>query len=64
MQRTMASITVFKAQMKIFEKKCMSDKNYEIAEVSTKGLLNHTDQVFAKQKPKTDSEKLVAGMEA
>lgn len=34
MQRAMASITVFKAQMKIFEKKFMSEQNSKVAQVS------------------------------
>ena len=35
LQRALTSVTVFKQQMKIFEKKIMSDQAYELSKVST-----------------------------
>lgn len=53
LQRALTSVTVFKLQMKIFEKKIMSDSNHELTKVNTESLLNHRDQVFAKQMSST-----------
>ena len=65
MQRAMASITVFKAQMKIFEKKFMSEQNSKVAQVSAQTLLHNTAKAFAKLPTNlTDSDQLVAGMES
>ena len=47
LQRALTSVTVFKQQMKIFEKKIMSDQGHELAKVSTEGLLNRRDVIFA-----------------
>ena len=60
MQRATASVTVFKTQMKIFEKKIWSDAQHDIAKVSTQSLLNRTDKVFAPpSSDHTDSQKML-----
>ena len=47
--------------MKIFEKKIWSDAQHDMAKVSTKSLLNHTDKVFAMPgSDHTDSQKMNA----
>mmetsp|Transcript_14119 Transcript_14119/g.19229 ORF Transcript_14119/g.19229 Transcript_14119/m.19229 type:complete len:98 (+) Transcript_14119:727-1020(+) len=62
----MASVTVFKTQMKIFEKKIMSDRAHEMAKVSTASLLERRDEVFARPMPSSpsDSNKMNLSIEA
>ena len=46
-QRALASVTVFKAQMKIFEKKFMSDRALDSSITATNRLSGNTDKVFS-----------------
>lgn len=47
--------------MKIFEKKIWSDTQHDMAKISTKSLLGHTEKVFAPpSSDHTDSQKLSA----
>lgn len=55
-QRAMASITVFKTQIKIFEKKFMTDRAFDASTIDSTNLIGKADKVFAM--PGSDSSKM------
>ena len=49
LQRATASVQVFKAQMKIFEKKFLADKAYDSQLINTSNIIQNSSTVFQKK---------------
>ncbi len=56
LQRSMASVQVFKAQMKLFEKKFLADKEYDSRLISTSNIIQNASKVFDKNKESLASD--------
>ena len=57
LQRATASVQVFKAQMKLFEKKFLSEREYSSRLVSTSKVVNNSEGVFDERKNSESTEK-------
>ena len=66
LQRATASVQVFKAQMKLFERKFLAEREFESRLVSTSKVVSNSEGVFENRKnsESTDKSKMTVSLQA